>query len=114
MHRLEKIRRRVRRAGERRPVRPEVVLRHGGLYLTPAGENLVVATAPGGRHLLYHPLVWAGRAWVVDMPVVYVVTEEGHVVTRSGEPTGWRLEDLSDTGRNAERKRHPPERESAG
>lgn len=101
MHRVEKIRRRVRRAGERRQVRPEAGLRQGGLYLTPGGEKLVAATAPGGRHLLYHPLVWAGQAWVVDMPVAYVVTEEGHVVTRSGEPAGWRVEDLSDTGRTA-------------
>lgn len=104
MHRMEKIRRRIRRAGERRPVQSERGLRHGGLYLTPAGEELVVAAAPGGRPLLYHPLVWAGRAWVVDMPVAYVITEEGHILTRSGGTTGWRIEDLSDTGRTAERE----------
>ena len=28
---------------------------------------------------------------LVNMPVAYVVTEEGHVVPRSGEPAGWRV-----------------------
>jgi hypothetical protein len=101
MHRLEKIRRRVRRAGERRVIPPAAGLRHAGLYLTPTGEKLVATAAPGGRHLLYHPLVWAGQAWVADMPVSYVITEEGHILTRSGGPTGWRIEDLSDTGHTA-------------
>ena len=105
MHRVEKIRRRVRRVGERRQVQTEAGLRQGGLYVTPGGEKLVAATAPGGRYVLYHPLVWAGQAWVTNMPVAYVITEEGHVLTRSGEPTGWRVEDLRDTGRTAERAR---------
>ena len=104
MHRMEKIRRRLRRGGEHRPIRPEAGLMHGGLYVTPGGEKLVAATTPGGRHVLYHPLVWAGQAWVVDMPVAYVVTEEGHVVTRSGEPAGWRVEDLVDTHLTARKK----------
>ena len=114
MHRLEKVRRRVRRAVERRQVQAEAGLRHGGLYLTPAGEELVAARAPGGRYILYHPLVWAGQAWVANMPVAYVITEEGHILTRSGGPKGWRIEDLKDTGRNAERAQHLSERESAG
>ena len=101
MHRVEKIRRRLRRGCERRQVQPQTGLRHGGLYVTPAGEELVAAAAPGGRYILYHPLVWAGQARVVNMPIAYVVTEEGHIVARSGEPTGRRVEDLVDTGRAA-------------
>jgi hypothetical protein len=112
MHRLEKIRRRVRRAGDRRQVQTEAGLRHGGLYVTPGGEKLVAAAAPGGRYILYHPLVWAGRARVVNVPVAYVVTEEGHLATRSGGPTGWRIEDLSDTGCTAERTQHLSKRDS--
>jgi hypothetical protein len=79
-------------------------LKQGGVYATPSGEELVAAVAPGGRHLLYHPLVWAGRAWVVSMPVSYVVTEEGHILTRTGQGTGWRIEDLLDTGRAARKQ----------
>lgn len=104
MDRMEKIRRRLRRGGEHRPIRPEAGLRQGGRYVTPGGEELVAATTPGGRHVLYHPLVWAGQAWVVDMPVAYVVTEEGHVLTRSGELAGWRVEDLVDTHLTARKK----------
>jgi hypothetical protein len=104
MHRVEKIRRRLRRGGEHRESYPEAGLRHGGIYAAPDGEEFVAAVAPGGRHILYHPLVWAGRSWVVSMPVAYVVTEEGHVLTRSGEPAGWGVEDLVDTRLTARKK----------
>lgn len=112
MHRVEKIKRRLRRGGENGRIRSESGLRHGGLYVAPDGETLVAATAPGDRHVLYHPLIWAGRAWVVDMPIAYVVTDKGHLVTRSGEPTGWRVEDLGDTGRTAEKAQHLSGRDS--
>jgi hypothetical protein len=114
VHRVEKIRRRLRRGGGPQPVQPEAGLRHGGLYVAPSGEKLVAAAAPGGRYILYHPLVWAGRAWVVNMPVAYVVTEKGHVATRSGEPTGWRIEDLGRMGCAAEQTQHLSERDSTG
>ena len=79
----------------------EVALTHGSFYTLPDGTIVVAAVAPGGRHLLYHPVVWAGQAWLVDMPVSFVITEEGHLYTRSGRPTGWRVEDLEDTHRAA-------------
>jgi hypothetical protein len=99
---VEKIRRRVGVArAARRVAAPRPEFRQGGVYALPDGTELVVAAAPGGRYLLYHPLVWAGRAWVVDMPVAYVVTAEGHVFTRAGRPTLWRVEDLTDLRRTA-------------
>ena len=103
MHRAEKIRRRLRAGEKPREETPQLRLRYGGVYALPDGAELVAAVAPGGRCVLYHPLVWAGQAWVVNMPVAFVVTEEGHVLTRTGEPTGWRVEDLVDTRRTARR-----------
>ena len=104
MHRAEKIRRRLRAGKRPHEGTPPAGLRHGGVYALPGGSELVAAVAPGGRYLLYNPLVWAGRAWVVQMPVSYVVTEEGHVLTPKGQPTGWRVEDLLDKRRAARRK----------
>lgn len=102
MRRMEKIRRRLGGArAARATAAPRLELRQGGVYALPDGTELVAAAAPGGRHLLYHPLVWAGQAWVVQMPVAYVVIEEGDILTRAGRPTGWRIEDLSDMGRTA-------------
>ena len=104
MRRVEKIRRRVDMArAARRVAAPRSEFRQGGVYALPDGTELVAAAAPGGRYLLYHPLVWAGRAWVVEMPVAYVVTPEGHLFTRAGRPTPWRVEDLTDLRRTAGR-----------
>ena len=97
MHRAEKIRRRLKAGKKPREDTTQVRLRHGGVYALPGGAELVAAAAPGGRNVLYHPLVWSGQAWVVNMPVAFVVTEEGHLFKRTGEPTGWRVEDLVDT-----------------
>lgn len=102
MRRAEKIRRRLGAArAAHRVAAPRPGLRRGGVYALPDGTEIVAAAAPGGRYLLYHPLVWAGQAWVVSMPVSYVVTEEGHVLTRAGRPTPWRVEDLTDLCRTA-------------
>lgn len=102
MSRARKIRQRLGDERRRRRITPsEVALTHGGLYSLPDGTMVVAAVAPGGRHLLYHPIVWAGQAWLVDMPVSFVITEEGHLYTRSGRPTGWGVEDLEDTHRAA-------------
>jgi hypothetical protein len=76
--------------------------REGGIYQTPDGSE-VIAGVPcgGGRCFLYLPLVWAGRSWIIGMPVAYEITPEGSIITGKGAATGWRGEQLSDTGRTA-------------
>ena len=70
VRRVEKIRRRLGAArASHGSTAPQPELRQGGAYSLPDGTELVAAPAPGGRYLLYHPLVWAGQAWVVEMPV---------------------------------------------
>ena len=96
MSRVEKIRRRRRNERGHRGTPSGASLTHGRLYALPDGTEFAAAVAPGGRHVLYHPLVWAGQAWIVGMPVSFVITEEGHVLTPTGRPTGWRVEDLVD------------------
>lgn len=77
-------------------------LRSGGVYLMPDGSE-VIAGVPcgGGRWLLYRPLVWEGRAWIIGMPVAYEITHDGSIVTGKGAATDWRGEQLLDTGRTA-------------
>jgi hypothetical protein len=102
VRRVEKIRGRLGRASHRATA-PGQELRQGGVYSLPDGTELVAAAAPGGRHLLYHPRVWAGHARVVEKPVAYVVTPEGHIFTSAGRLTPWRVEDLTDLRRTAVR-----------
>jgi hypothetical protein len=79
-------------------------LRLHGLYTLPdGGEAVVGAGAGGGPYFLYHPLVWKGAAWVVNMPVAYVVDGFGRIQNGKGLETGWRVDDLSDTGETLHR-----------
>lgn len=77
-------------------------LRSGGVYLMPDGSEVIAGVAcGGGRCFLYRPLVWEGRPWIIGMPVAYEITHDGSIVTGKGAATGWRREQLSDTGRAA-------------
>lgn len=72
-------------------------LREGGVYVLPDGEELIATDDRRGGFLLYTPGVWAafrGRG-----PAEYDAEPRGEIVTCTGTPTPWRVEDLSDTGR---------------
>ena len=71
-------------------------LRERGIYKLPDGEEFVASVARGGSYVLYNPQIWK-RYGVPD----YEVSAEGRL-TRMGESTRWRIEDLSDTGRTAD------------
>ena len=79
-------------------------LKQGSVYALPDGTELVVGVGRESHYFLYHPLVWQGRAWIVNMPIAYEVDAEGLIHTRTGEPTSWRVEDLTDLNRTADRK----------
>lgn len=72
-------------------------LREGGVYRLPDGEELIATNDMRGGYLLYAPEVWAafgGRG-----PAEYdAVVSRGEIVTCTGRPTRWRVQDLSDTG----------------
>ena len=73
------------------------VLRERGIYKLPDGEELVASSAPrGGGYALYNQQVWK-RYGVPD----YQIDLQGRL-TRSGESTRLRIDDLEDTGRTAE------------
>lgn len=96
MHRAEEARRRLakRRRKSLRSDAASCELIRGNLYALPSGEELVVGVGCGGHYFLYHPLVWAGRDWVIGMPVAYEVRADGQILTGRGEPARWRVEDL--------------------
>lgn len=71
-------------------------LRERGIYKLPDGDEFVASFARGGGYALYNPQIWK-RYGVPD----YEVDAQGRV-TRMGESTRWRLEDLLDTGRTAD------------
>jgi hypothetical protein len=78
-------------------VRASKGLREGGVYLLPDGEELIATNDMRGGYLLYTRGVWAafrGRG-----PARYDAVSRGEIVTCTGRPTRWRVEDLSDTGR---------------
>jgi hypothetical protein len=72
-------------------------LRDRGLYRLPDGAELVASFASRGEgYVLYHPKVWKSYG-VPD----YRVDAQG-CLSRMGESTNWRDEDLIDTGETAE------------
>lgn len=72
-------------------------LRERGLYRLPDGAEFVASITPrGGGYALYHPKVWKTYG-VPD----YRVDDMG-CLTRMGESTSWRDEDLIDTGQTAD------------
>ena len=79
-------------------------LRLYGLYKLPdGGEAVVGAGASGRQYFLYHPLVWQGAAWVLSMPVAYVVDGQGRIQSGKGAETSWVADDLVDTGETLRR-----------
>lgn len=80
------------------------VLRYGGVYRLPDGGEFVVGAGGGGHYFLYHPLVWKGHRWIINMPVAYEVDHRRGICTGAGRPTGWTIEDLQDTCLTMERQ----------
>jgi len=104
MTRLEKVRRRLKAAKDRERTSRQVELKQGGVYALPNGMELVAGVGRAGRYFLYHPLVWAGQAWIVTLPITCEVDAEGRVLSHKGSPTGWRVGDLTDLHRTVERQ----------
>ncbi|MFL6212222.1 MAG: hypothetical protein ACJ74W_25495 [Pyrinomonadaceae bacterium] len=71
-------------------------LRERGIYRLPEGEELVASITRGGSYALFNPQIWQ-RYGVPD----YEVDAQGRL-TRMGESTRLRVEDLQDTGRTAD------------
>ena len=74
----------------------KIELRERGIYELPDGEELVASIARGGGYSLYDPQVWK-RYGLPD----YEINVQGQM-TRVGQSTHWRVEDLVDTGRTAQ------------
>ncbi|HYE65337.1 MAG TPA: hypothetical protein VD966_07135 [Pyrinomonadaceae bacterium] len=104
MQRIEKIRRRIKEAKEDRRPAQGSRLRQCGVYALPNGKEFVVGVGREGHYFLYHPLIWKGRAWIVNMPVAYEISPEGAIVTGTGQPTCWSIEDLTDTSQTIEKE----------
>jgi hypothetical protein len=73
-------------------------LRQGGLYRLPDGTEVIVGVGRNSHYFLYHLRLWTIAAWIVSMPVAFESRENGKLVTGSGKPTQWSIEDLMDTG----------------
>lgn len=71
-------------------------LRERGIYKLPDGDEFVASFARGGGYALYNPQIWK-RYGVPD----YEIDAQGRV-TKMGESTRWRLDDLEDTGQTAD------------
>ncbi|HVF28100.1 MAG TPA: hypothetical protein VM943_07660 [Pyrinomonadaceae bacterium] len=96
MHRTERVRRRLLKAEQAcRLISPHAELKHGEVFALPDGTEVVVGASREGRRVLYHPLVWAGRTWIVNMPVAYEIDADGRLCDGAGRPTLWRVEDLT-------------------
>lgn len=104
MQRIEKIRRRRRALSVHPKVTPASGLRQSGIYVLPDGEEVVVGAGRGSSYFLYHPLVWKFRAYTISTPIAYEIDKAGRLITGRGQPTSWRIDDLTDTSRTADRK----------
>ncbi|HYE13457.1 MAG TPA: hypothetical protein VD968_03335 [Pyrinomonadaceae bacterium] len=76
------------------PRRPR--LRELGIYRLPDGREFVVSTLFHDGCSLYTPHAWA----TFGLPE-YWVDSEGRLL-RTGDPTGWRAQDLTDTGKTTD------------
>lgn len=96
MHKTTKVRRLLLKAAQGcRLTSPNAELKHGDTYALPDGTKVVVGACREGRRVLYHPLVWAGKTWIVNMPVAYEIDADGRLCDGAGRPTLWRVEDLT-------------------
>ncbi len=100
MHRTERVRRLLLKAAQGCHLSsPNAELNHGDTYALPDGTEVVAGASREGRRVLYHPLAWAGRTWIVNMPVAYEIDADGRLCDDAGRPTLWRVEDLTFTRR---------------
>ncbi len=81
-----------------------IELKQSALYALPNGTELVVGVGRECHYFLYDPLVWKGYAWIINMPIEYEVNERGLIITGTGQPTSWHVQDLTDTHRMVERQ----------
>ena len=70
-------------------------LREHGVYALPDESEVIAVADIRGTYLLYNPQDWKLHP---HAPAMYEVYASGQICYR-GEPTYWRVEDLSDTGR---------------
>jgi hypothetical protein len=78
-------------------------LRIGGVFRLPNGAEIVIGVGRASRYFLYDLNAWAETHWILCLPVAYEIDAEGWIVTTSGQPTSWRVEDLIDTKITVER-----------
>ncbi|HVF86937.1 MAG TPA: hypothetical protein VM866_05075 [Pyrinomonadaceae bacterium] len=102
MNRTAKIRRQLLKVAQGcRLTSPNAELKHGEIYALPDGTKVVAGTGREGRRSLYHPLVWAGKSWIVSVPIAYEIDTEGRLIDCAGRPTLWRVEDLTTARRTS-------------
>ena len=71
-------------------------MRECGVYALPDGRELIARSGGNGGFVrLYDPL-----GWKYLEPPMYEINERG-VLTSSGRPTPWKVQDLSDVGETA-------------
>ena len=75
-----------------------VELRARGIYALPIEEEVIAVADGRAGHLFYAPADWELYPYA---PTTYEVFASGQIHYK-GQPTAWRIEDLSDTGRTAE------------
>jgi len=73
----------------------QIKLRERGVYRLPGGRE-IVATGCGGEELCLYQIQTYESFGLAE----YLVNAGGEILA-DGRPTGWRLEDLKDTGRTA-------------
>lgn len=74
----------------------KIELRERGIYSLPDGDEFVASFARGGGYALYDLQIWK-RYGMPD----YEIDAKGRM-TKAGQSTPWRVEDLKDTGRTAQ------------
>jgi hypothetical protein len=74
---------------------PRPRLRELGVYTLPDGREFIVST-------IYHDgcSLYSSHAWETFGTAEYWVDREGRMLNR-GEPSIWKIEDLTDTGKSA-------------
>ena len=70
-------------------------LRERGIYRLPDGQEVVVSACGGEEYCMF-----ASATYDSFGLAEYLISSEGKIL-KGTEPTGWGVEDLSDTGRTA-------------
>jgi hypothetical protein len=75
-------------------------LRLHGIYTLPDGTEVIVGAGRYDRYFLYSLLDWGSGLLTINLPIAFEVGDKGQIITGTGYPTPWTINDLTDLNKD--------------